>query len=130
MYTKRTQTAEGRNGSVLQGMKLYRRHSPTCKHHTKGNFTNCDCAIWIYDPKSPRNRQRQSAHTNNWDEAMRHAVADQKKRPIAGTEIITECVDLYLVKMSGRAKNANSAHYDLRWLLRDGSKRQPSLLQC
>jgi hypothetical protein len=110
-------------------MKLYRRHSSTCKHHKKRNYTNCDCAIWIYDPQAPRNKQRQSAHTNNWDEAMRDAVADRKKRPVAGTEIITECVDLRLVKKSGRAKNADCAPYDMRWLLRDGSRRQPSLLQ-
>jgi integrase len=60
---------------------------------------------------------------------MRAAVADQKKRPVAGTEVITECVELYLVKKSGRAKSADCAPYDMRWLLRDGSKRQPSLLQ-
>ncbi len=34
-----------------------------------------------------------------------------------------------MVKKSGRAKSADCAPDDMRWLLRDGSKRQPSLLQ-
>ncbi len=42
---------------------------------------------------------------------------------------LVEAVEAYLVKRSKKANRADSAPYPDRWLLRDGSKRQPSLLQ-
>jgi hypothetical protein len=42
---------------------------------------------------------------------------------------LVEAVEAYLVKRSKKANRVDSAPYPDRWLLRDGSKRQPSLLQ-
>ena len=60
---------------------------------------------------------------------MRDAASGKKVKPASKTELVAECVGLYLVKRSGRAKNADGAPYDDRGLLRDGCKRQPPLLQ-
>jgi integrase len=42
---------------------------------------------------------------------------------------VEQAVKLYLIKRSGKAQHPDGACYRDRWLLRDGSKRQPSLLQ-
>ena len=42
---------------------------------------------------------------------------------------LVEAVELYLIKRSKKARHADSAPYADRWLLKNGSKRQPSLLQ-
>jgi hypothetical protein len=109
-------------------MKLFIRHSLTCKHAKDKNFNRCGCPVWSYNPSLPRGRQRYSAQTCDWNEAMKKA--SQTKPQIVGEEItIVRAVDLYLMKRSKRLANANAAPYADRWLLRDGSKNQPSLLQ-
>jgi len=125
MYTPRTQTSETQAQSVLQGMKLYTRHKNDCKYRKNRNHNGCGCPIWFQ-----HQRRRWSARTNNWDEAMRQATAANSKVLKSGKNIsLVEAVELYLVKRSKKARHADSAPYADRWLLRNGSKRQPSLLQ-
>jgi len=61
---------------------------------------------------------------------MRQATAEIAKVPKGEKDItLVEAVELYLIKRSKKARHADSAPYADRWLLKNGSKRQPSLLQ-
>jgi integrase len=132
MYTVCTLKNGLFRNSVLGGMKLFTRHACGCKHRKDRNYNRCACPIWVYDPDLQRGKQRYSAGTNDWDEAMRTAnkIQQTPARIKKNRDLnIVHAVEMYLVKRSKKAKHADGAPYPDRWLLRDGSKRQPSLLQ-
>jgi hypothetical protein len=76
MYTVRTQTEEIPPEAVLEEMKPsitpYTRHTKNCNSADR-NSHKCGCPIWFFNPALPRGRQRYSAGTNDWNEAMQKA---------------------------------------------------------
>jgi hypothetical protein len=121
------------HGQVLGTMKPaitpYTRHSLACKHRDDRNHHRCNCPIWQYDPSKPRGKQRYSADTNDWAEAIRKAgEASEAQQPIQRVTV-EKAVDLYLVDRSKKAKSAKDAPYKDRYMLLKGSKKQQSLLQ-
>src|SRR5438270_5988552 len=67
---------------------LYRRHSPDCKHSSKGqNFTKCSCPIWCYGTLNAR-PVRQSLKTRDWTIALR-AIAGMEAEPQKPVQILT-----------------------------------------
>jgi integrase/recombinase XerD len=61
---------------------------------------------------------------------MKRATTEEAKaRKTGNPSNLTDAVEMYLIKQSGREHDAKAAPYRDRWLLRDGSKNQPSLLQ-
>jgi len=128
MYTSCTQATEIQPTSVLNCMTesttLYIRHLSKCPHKSERNYRRCGCPVWFQ-----RNRKRWSAGTTDWSEALRKATAiENGEKAVAPSAITVEAaVDLYLKKRSG-CQDASKAPYKDRWLLRDGSKRQQSLI--
>jgi integrase len=106
----------------------YTRHRNKC-HHTDRHYHKCGCPIWFYDPSKPRGQQRYSAETNDWNDALQKASAQAKTSQPITRVTVDEAVLLYLVKRSKKLKSADSAPYKYRYMLRDGSKRQQSLMQ-
>jgi hypothetical protein len=60
---------------------------------------------------------------------MRQAADESKKTEPVKRISVTDAVNLYLIKRSKKSADANCAPYNDRWLLRDGSKNQPSVMQ-
>jgi integrase len=110
--------------------QLYTRHSKNCKKTNK-HFHKCGCPLWIYDPNLPRDQQRYSAGTNDYDEALKLASdATRSPQPVKPSKItVEEAITRYLTKRSGKKNDPNAAPYKDRYMLRDGSANQPSLLQ-
>jgi len=133
-YTTCTQTPENPNEPVSEGMKLsitpYTRHRQRC-NQTKRDYHKCGCPVWFYDPSKPREQQRYSSGTNDWNEALQKAAMEaENSESIHRIAHITveRAVNLYLVKRSKKLKAANFAPYKDKYMLRDGSKNQKSLL--
>ena len=132
MYTSCTQATEEiqriQPSPVLKCMAesttLYIRHRKQCPHKLDRNYRRCGCPVWFQ-----RNRKRWSAETTDWAEALQKATAiENGEKAVAPSAITVEAaVDLYLKKRSG-CQDASKAPYKDRWLLRDGSKRQQSLI--
>ena len=132
MYTSCTQATEEiqriQPSPVLKCMAesttLYIRHRKQCPHKSDRNYRRCGCPVWFQ-----RNRKRWSAETTDWAEALQKATAiESGEKAVAPSAITVEAaVNLYLAKRS-KCKDANKAPYKDRWLLRDGSKRQQSLI--
>lgn len=132
MYTSCTQATEEiqriQPSPVLKCMAesttLYIRHRKQCPHKSDRNYRRCGCPVWFQ-----RNRKRWSAETTDWAEALQKATAiENGEKSVAPSAITVEAaVDLYLKKRSG-CREASKAPYKDRWLLRDGSKRQQSLI--
>ena len=78
------------HGRVFDGMQPaitpYARHRTTCKHKHDRNHHRCNCPIWLYDPSKPRGKQRYSADTNDWAEAIRKAGEAQEQRAPPGRD--------------------------------------------
>jgi integrase/recombinase XerD len=108
-------------------MKLYIRHRPECKHRTNRYYNNCGCPIWFQ-----HKRKRWAAGSDDWGAVRKWGGGGETGKAAKGGKgklTIVEAVNLYLIRQSKKANHADSAPYSDRWLLRDGSKRQPSLLQ-
>ena len=79
-------------------LKLYRRHTPTCKHIDKGSkHTKCSCPIWV-DGMHNGKRVRHSMDTFNWEEASRKLLelttsTEKKDSTVADAvkDFITDC---------------------------------------
>jgi integrase/recombinase XerD len=143
MNTARTQikepSVEGRMkcGIGIQGepklnssINLYVRHLGSCTS-TKKEDKKCGCPIWVYDPSRQRNRQRFSSGTNDWTKAYAKVAEIESQSPTeAKTKDLTvaDAINLYLVKRSKKEKHAEKAPYRDKYILRDGSDRQESLL--
>jgi integrase/recombinase XerD len=109
---------------MAESTTLYIRHRKQCPHKLDRNYRRCGCPVWFQ-----RNRKRWSAETTDWAEALQKATAiENGEKAVAPSAITVEAaVDLYLKKRSG-CQDASKAPYKDRWLLRDGSKRQQSLI--
>jgi hypothetical protein len=81
-----------------------------------------------YDPSKPRGKQRYSADTNDWAEAIKKAGEAQKQRAPIQRVTVEKAIDLCLIDRSKRAKSAKDAPFKDRYMLRDGSKKQQALL--
>jgi hypothetical protein len=83
MYTARTQTEQIPPEAVLEEMKPsitpYTRHIAKCKSDDR-NSRRCGCPIWFFNPALPRGKQRYSAGTNDWNEALQKAGGEIKAR--------------------------------------------------
>lgn len=129
MYTPHTQNprtlSESSIGCQRRNMSasttLYVRHTSKCSHKDR-NYRRCGCPIWFQ-----RLRRRWSAETNNWDEALKKAAHEALKAEPLKHITVKEAVNLYLIKRSKKFNDPNKAPYNDRWLLKDGSKRQPSV---
>ena len=121
------------HGRVFDGMQPaitpYARHRTTCKHKHDRNHHRCNCPIWMYDHAKPRGKQRYSADTNDWAEAIKKAGKAQEQRAPIQRVTVEKAIDLYLIDRSKKAKNAKDAPFKDRYMLRDGSKKQQALLQ-
>ncbi len=112
----------------MSSTTVYIRHLSKCPHRNDENARNyrrCGCPIWFQ-----RNRKRWSSGTNDWSEALKKAAdleSDQKSKT-PSTITVESAINLYLIKRSKKAKDALQAPYKDRYMLLNGSKRQPSLL--
>ena len=53
--------------------EVYTRHAKNCGKKNRHDH-RCGCPLWIYQPNAPRDKQRWSANTNNYEEAQRKAA--------------------------------------------------------
>jgi integrase len=108
--------------------RIYTRHTQTCAYRSKPQQrqqTRCGCPLWFQ-----RDRKRWSAKTNDWDVAMRKAAElSQTVKEPSGDITVEKAVELYLLHRSKKLRDANSAPYKDRYMLRNGSKKQMSLQQ-
>jgi hypothetical protein len=115
---------------MTASITLYTPPSNKCGR-THRNYHRCGCPVWTYNSSAPRGQQRKSADTNDWDEAMQKAANAGTRSPLEKISV-KEAIDLYLIKRSKKLQNLDKApckdRYKNRWLLRDGSKRQKSVL--
>lgn len=99
----------------------YRRHSPDCKHASKGaGYTNCRCAIWCYGQTDDGRTIRQSLKTRDWSRANRRMEQLQSTPLAAATAaaagaglpgdavMVRAAVDLYLADCERRQLAAST----------------------
>jgi integrase len=113
---------------MKNGVTLYIRHRDGCTHDNDRNYRKCGCPVWVYNPDASRGQQRKSTGTNDWNEALKIAATPEPgtggpKKSIT----VDDAVRLYLAKRS-KCSTPDKAPYKDKYLLRDGSKNQPSLL--
>jgi hypothetical protein len=86
-------TFQGRSESVWAGTKLYTGILRPREHRENRNHNNCGSPIWCQ-----MKRERWSAGTSNWDEAMRNAPAEPKARNAGKKLTPTKAVNLYWIE--------------------------------
>jgi hypothetical protein len=89
--------------------------------------TRCGCPIWLYDPSKSGGKQRYSGVPDDWTGAIRRTGEAPEARAPIQRVTVEKAIDLYLVDRSKKAKDANRAPDEHRYILRDRSKRQQSL---